>query len=139
MMPQIQSATINSQAMSGDKPQLQWSKRTLRVNAQSKFDKYVEERGQAIAPDFSSTPSFTKNFVPGAEPDAAVPSFAVDKTEPTREPIKHLLIGSPKAVTSTIHVLYRLGYADIAAWSPLLPSPYPGEVMSILTRFIAVQ
>lgn len=130
---------INEQAMSGDEPQLQWSPRTLRVYAQSKFEEYVEERGQAIAPDSSSTPSLTKDFVPGADPDAAVPSLAADKTEPSREPLKHLLIGSPKAVTSTIHALYMLGYADIRDWSPLLPSPNPGEVMSILSRSILVK
>ena len=50
---------------------------------------------------------------------------------PKREPIKHLLIGSPKAVTSTIHYLQVIGYASIGDWSPLLPTANPGEVMSI--------
>ncbi|AFY43048.1 hypothetical protein [Nostoc sp. PCC 7107] len=56
-----------------------------------------------------------------------------------REPIKHLLIGSPKAVTSTIHYLHVLGYANVGDWSPLLPTEKSGEVMSILTRQILIQ
>ncbi|MDZ7970363.1 MAG: hypothetical protein RM368_36460 [Nostoc sp. DedSLP03] len=58
---------------------------------------------------------------------------------PLKEPLKHLLIGSSKAVTSTIHYLQIIGYADVGDWSPLLPSPNPGEVMSILNRPILVQ
>ncbi len=54
-------------------------------------------------------------------------------------PIKHLLIGSPKAVTSTIHYLQVIGYASTGDWSPLLPTVNPGEVMSILIRQILMQ
>ncbi|WP_414551117.1 hypothetical protein [Anabaena sp. CCY 0017] len=56
-----------------------------------------------------------------------------------REPVKHLLIGSPKAVTSTIHYLQVVGYASTGDWSPLLPTSNPGEVMSILIRQILMQ
>ncbi|MEA5554817.1 hypothetical protein VB713_28240 [Anabaena cylindrica UHCC 0172] len=62
-----------------------------------------------------------------------------DNTVPVKEPLKHLLIGSPKAVTSTIHYLQVIGYAEVGDWSPLLPSPNPNEVMSILNRPIVVQ
>ncbi|OCQ92852.1 hypothetical protein BCD64_08955 [Nostoc sp. MBR 210] len=55
---------------------------------------------------------------------------------PKRERIKHLLIGSPKAVTSTIHYLQAVGYANVGDWSPLLPADNPDEVMSILIRQI---
>ncbi len=58
---------------------------------------------------------------------------------PERETIKHTLIGSSKAVMGTIHILHQLGYAQVGDWSPLLPSPNPGEVMSILVRSILVQ
>lgn len=58
---------------------------------------------------------------------------------PEREFIKHMLIGSSKAVMSTIHVLHRLGYAEVNDWSPLLPTANPGEVMSILVKQILVQ
>jgi len=56
----------------------------------------------------------------------------------TREPLKHLLIGSPKGVTNGIHSLHCLGYADVGAWSRLLPTGNSGEVMSILVRYIIV-
>jgi hypothetical protein len=60
--------------------------------------------------------------------------------EKNRETIKHLLVGSPKAVTNTIHALFRLGYADPTAWSrPVPTNNKPGEVVSILTRSILVQ
>ena len=55
------------------------------------------------------------------------------------EPLKHLLIGCPKAVISTIHHLQVIGYASIGDWSPLLPTANPDEVMSILIRQILIQ
>ncbi|WP_157374226.1 hypothetical protein [Nostoc sp. PCC 7107] len=58
---------------------------------------------------------------------------------PHREPIKHLLIGSPKAVTSTIHYLQVIGYASVGDWSPLQATGNPDEVMSILSRQILMQ
>jgi hypothetical protein len=58
---------------------------------------------------------------------------------PEREKIKHMLIGSSKAVIGTIRVLHQLGYADVGDWSPLLPTENSGEVMSVLTRSITVQ
>ncbi|MCC5637991.1 hypothetical protein LC593_19550 [Nostoc sp. CHAB 5844] len=58
---------------------------------------------------------------------------------PKREPIKHLLIGSPQAVTSTINYLQVIGYASVGDWSPLLPTGNADEVMSILTRQILIQ
>ncbi|WP_427157742.1 hypothetical protein ACQFX9_19260 [Aliinostoc sp. HNIBRCY26] len=55
-----------------------------------------------------------------------------------REKIKHLLIGSPQAVTSTIRYLQVIGYASVGDWSPLLPTANQGEVMSILIRQIFI-
>ncbi|MEH2139857.1 hypothetical protein [Nostoc sp.] len=52
---------------------------------------------------------------------------------------KRTLLGSPKAVPSTIHYLQVIGYACIGDWSPLLPTANPGEVMSILIRQILMQ
>ncbi|BAZ69352.1 hypothetical protein NIES4106_41240 [Fischerella sp. NIES-4106] len=82
-----------------------------------------------------------RNFMADISEQALTISKAQAISEPTpqREKIKHMLIGSSKAVTATIRVLHQLGYADIRDWSPLLPSPNPGEVMSILIRSIAVQ
>ncbi|WP_445636212.1 Peptide ABC transporter substrate-binding protein [Nostoc sp. DSM 114161] len=58
---------------------------------------------------------------------------------PKRKRIKHVLIGSPKAVTSTIHYLQVIGYATTGDWSPLLPTENPDEVMSILIRQTLIQ
>lgn len=61
------------------------------------------------------------------------------ETTAGREPLKNILVGSAKAVTSTINNLQVLGYAEVGDWSPLLPSGNPGEVMSILTRQILIK
>ncbi|MBD2071270.1 hypothetical protein H6F93_27780 [Leptolyngbya sp. FACHB-671] len=48
--------------------------------------------------------------------------------------IQVLIISSRDGVIETIHDLYHRGFAEPSAWSPLLPAPSSGEVMSILTR-----
>jgi hypothetical protein len=71
-----------------------------------------------------------------------------------REPIKHLLIGSPTAIRHTIHRLHNLHYADAGLWSgllglgdrsdtaqpqPILITPNPGDAMSILVRYLTLE
>ncbi|ALF53730.1 hypothetical protein ACX27_14180 [Nostoc piscinale CENA21] len=56
------------------------------------------------------------------------------QTTPDRESVKVVIYGSKKGVNNTILTLYKLGFAQVNEWSPLLPSSNPGEVMSILTR-----
>jgi hypothetical protein len=41
-----------------------------------------------------------------------------------RDPIKHLLIGSPRSIRHTIHVLHNLHYAEAGLWSPLIAIPH---------------
>lgn len=53
---------------------------------------------------------------------------------PERERLRVLIIGSRDGVTETIYDLHRRGFAEVGLWSPLLPAPSSGEVMSILTR-----
>jgi len=53
---------------------------------------------------------------------------------PDRERLRVLIIGSRDGVIETIHDLHRRGFAEVGLWSPLLPAPSSGEVMSILTR-----
>jgi hypothetical protein len=48
-----------------------------------------------------------------------------------------LLCGTPKGVNRIIDILHVLGFAEIAEWSPPLPSPISGEIMRILTRYFA--
>ena len=66
------------------------------------------------------------------------PISACSGQKPNREPLKILIIGSRRGVVGTIRSLYRLGFAEVGEWSPLLPAPNSGEVMSILTRSIPV-
>jgi|GEM_PF-525800 len=70
---------------------------------------------------------------PQAGPEAAMlkPS---GESKSAREPLRVLIIGPRQGVISTIHTLYLLGFAEVGEWSPLIPGPNPGEVMSILTR-----
>jgi hypothetical protein len=55
---------------------------------------------------------------------------------PNRESLRLLIIGSRQGVTGMIQTLHRLRFAEVGEWSPLLPGPNPGEVMSILTRHL---
>lgn len=68
-------------------------------------------------------------------PDPTPLNFS-PQPSPNREPLRVLVIGSRQGVTSTIQTLYRLGFAPVNEWSPLLPAPSSGEVMSILTRYL---
>jgi hypothetical protein len=77
-----------------------------------------------------------QQFLNGEILNTPIPNLTSENLLPKREPIKHLLIGSPKAVSSTIHYLQIIGYASTGDWSPLLPTANPGEVMSILIRQI---
>jgi hypothetical protein len=69
-------------------------------------------------------------------PTPVVSSDNSQETAPGREFVKVVIFGSKTGVNNTILTLYKLGFAQVNEWSPLLPSPNPGEVMSILTRHI---
>ncbi|MFM7427623.1 MAG: hypothetical protein ACKO7W_21930 [Elainella sp.] len=58
---------------------------------------------------------------------------------PGREPIRHLLYGSPEAVRRTILLLHQLGYAEPGLWSRLQPTSTPGQVMSVLVRYLRLE
>jgi hypothetical protein len=61
-----------------------------------------------------------------------------------QDPLKHLLIGSPRAIHHTIHLLHNLGYVEAGLWSPLIAipqqqlvmTPNAGEMMSLLMRYL---
>jgi hypothetical protein len=52
-----------------------------------------------------------------------------------REPVRIMVIGSRPGVMEQIQIFHVKGIAAVDAWSPLLPAPNAGEVMSILTRW----
>lgn len=66
----------------------------------------------------------------------AVPLAAPTEPTPGKRPIRILVISSREGVLSTIRSLHSLGFAEVNQWSPLLPAPNSGEVVSILTRYL---
>lgn len=87
---------------------------------------------------YRSTTRAVKAFIQTEKTLEKLPSLS-GSLAPENENIKHILIGSQRAVTITIQVLDQLGYANITDWSPILPSENPGEVISVLIRSISVQ
>ncbi|MEH2000169.1 MAG: hypothetical protein V7L00_15715 [Nostoc sp.] len=58
-------------------------------------------------------------------------------TSPTnRESVKILLIGSRRGINSIIYWLYRLGFAEVTAWSKpqVAPNSEDREMMSITVK-----
>jgi hypothetical protein len=83
----------------------------------------------------------TEEFIPDASETPAVPVSPSASPELTssREPVKILIIGSPKAVNNIIQTFYRLRFAEVSEWTPLQPTANPGEVVSILRRQISIR
>lgn len=63
---------------------------------------------------------------------------------PDREPVKILVIGSKRSVSSIVVALHQLGFAEIFEWTDFLSAPNadrplqfaPGEVMKALVKFL---
>jgi len=55
-----------------------------------------------------------------------------------KRPVKILVCGTLKEVNTIIHQLHVLGFAEVIAWTPPIPSPIPGEVIRILTRTLNI-
>jgi hypothetical protein len=47
------------------------------------------------------------------------------ETMPDRESVKVVIYGSKRGINNTILTLYKLGFAQVNEWSPLLPSSIP--------------
>ncbi|NJL38422.1 MAG: hypothetical protein HC899_18035 [Leptolyngbyaceae cyanobacterium SM1_4_3] len=63
-----------------------------------------------------------------------------------RTPIKHILIGTPQIVQFTARRLEQAGYAQAIEWAmpleldaPLNIVPDPGDVISLLVRYLRMQ
>jgi len=70
-----------------------------------------------------------------SEPQSVPPDQPLESGD--RETVKLQVIGSAWAVNHVIQVLHVLGFAEIIAWTPLIPSPEPGKLMRILVRRVA--
>ncbi|GET40147.1 peptide ABC transporter substrate-binding protein [Microseira wollei] len=81
-----------------------------------------------------------KSFFLQTAPTPTFPSLlgALGDPMPGKIPVRILVISTPFGVNQTIHTLHALRFADVSLWSPLLPAPNPGEVMSILTRYLTL-
>jgi hypothetical protein len=79
-------------------------------------------------------------------PLCVAPRLDPTAAEPRREPIRHLLIGSPTLVQHTIHQLHNLRYAEAGLWSPEINltsaetvlTLNPSEILRILLRYGAI-
>jgi hypothetical protein len=87
-----------------------------------------------IAPPVTLRPTRFQTSDPFQAPRSKIRNLDADADEDDFEPLRVLIIGSTEGVTETIHNLHVRGFAEARAWSPLLPAPTTGEVMSILSR-----
>ncbi|MBD2450801.1 peptide ABC transporter substrate-binding protein [Nostoc sp. FACHB-152] len=69
-------------------------------------------------------------------PDSIDPA----SSQPKRESVKILLIGSRRGINSIIHWLYRLGFAEVAAWSKpqIAPNSEDQQMMSITVKQVTL-
>jgi hypothetical protein len=92
-------------------------------------------------------PMFQDKLAQGGEADSPLIHCGSTERIPGREPLRHLLIGSPRAVGLTIHQLHRLRYCEAGQWShqlkvpghDLVVTPHKGEVLSILVRYLLLE
>lgn len=87
-----------------------------------------------------------QNFLPDDDRDLSV-RVSIDvekpskpeKSEPKREAVRLIAIGSPRAVSRLIHTLHNLGFAEAGAWSRFLPAQTEGDIMSVLTWYVRIE
>jgi hypothetical protein len=56
-----------------------------------------------------------------------------------KRPVRLLACGILQDVNSVIHQLHVLGFAEVIAWTPPVPSPVRGEVIRVLTRYANIR
>jgi hypothetical protein len=79
-----------------------------------------------------------EEFQPNPDETPTPPTNTPTEPPPERERLKRILVSSPRVVKNTIRTLYTKGFAEVTEWSPLQPTPNPGEVMSVLSRNITI-
>lgn len=78
-----------------------------------------------------------QNFVPSTPPSPvpSTPTPQPQPPEPTRDPVRILIIGTPRGIDAIRHSLHVKGFARIEEWSRLLPHD-SGRQCRILTRHV---
>lgn len=107
---------------------------------EAELEQNSKGKGDLIASVKDVVISQVKNLPPVENPSLTTEraNHLPNESQPQR--LINLLIGSPEVVTSTIHHLRLIGYADACDWSTLEPNPdNQAEVISILVRYIRVQ
>ena len=90
-------------------------------------------------------PEEIKNLLPNDDRFAVRVSIDVEKpskpnkSEPKREAVRLIAIGSPRAVSRLIHTLHNLGFAEAGAWSRFMPAQIAGNVMSVMTWHVQIE
>jgi hypothetical protein len=82
----------------------------------------------------NTAPSLPFDFI--AMTSADPPTFSVPSA-PNPESIRLMVVGTPQVVQTFIALQHRLGFAEVTAWSPPLPTPHDNQVLRILTKRIA--
>ncbi|MGP1372292.1 MAG: hypothetical protein ACTS3T_05645 [Almyronema sp.] len=72
-----------------------------------------------------------------AEPDAQA-STVSHSTSPRRDRIRHLIFGTLEAVTLTIKIQHKQGYAEPNDWSDPMPTGRPNEWFAIVTKQVLI-
>ncbi len=58
---------------------------------------------------------------------------------PNEDSIRVIVIGAAQVVNNFIATQHRLGFAEVLAWSPPLPTPHSNQIMRILTKRLPTQ
>lgn len=56
-----------------------------------------------------------------------------------KRPVRLLACGVPSDVNSVINQLHVLGFAEVIAWTPPVPSVVSAEVIRVLTRYVNIR
>ena len=75
------------------------------------------------------------DFIPNSEIYTAPPD-SLAESQPARESIRIILIGSGMGISVIINILHSLGFAEPRAWSKAQIDPANGKPMRILTKWI---
>lgn len=69
--------------------------------------------------------------------NSEVSAFSVPAA-PNRDSIRVIVIGTSQAVDNYVATQHQLGFAEVLAWSPPLPTPHAAQVMRILTKRLSL-
>jgi hypothetical protein len=104
----------------------------LFLVAKTKDPRFLQETRDLLTVSFLAT---MQEFIPNTE-TYRLPPGSADTSQPTREPVRVILIGSAVGINLVIGILHRLGFAEPRAWSKVQRDPNSGLPMRVLTKWI---